>query len=196
MPAAAILSGGRSSRMGMNKALVDLNGITVIEYILARLQVHFQEIFIVTNEPELYQSYHAKVITDIYPRKGPIAGIHAALRASTSGPLFVLSCDMPFVNFAAADFMLQRAYSYDSVVPVLGGHLQPTAAVYNPSCLEYLTDCLENDKLKLTRVFEGLKTLYVHEREFLPFGLPEQIFFNINDQEALQKAREIAGRDR
>lgn len=196
MPAAAILSGGRSSRMGMNKALADLNGITVIEYILTRLQVHFQEIIIVTNEPELYRSYHARVITDIYPRKGPIAGIHAALKAATSGSLFVLSCDMPFVSFAAAEFMLQRAHGYDSVVPVLGGHLQPTAAVYNASCLKYLTDCLENDKLKLTRIFEDLNTLYVDEGEFLPFGLPEHIFFNINDQEALQRAREMAGRDR
>lgn len=194
MPSAAILSGGRSSRMGINKALADFNGNTVLEYILARLQPHFQEVFIVTNEPELYRPFSVRVITDIYPRKGPIAGIHAALKAATAGSLFVLSCDMPFVNFSAAQFMLQKAHGYDAVVPVVGGRLQPTAAVYNPSCLEYLTDCLEHDKLKLTRIFEALNTLYVDERAFLPFGFPEQIFFNINDQEALQKAREMAGR--
>ena len=142
MPAVAILSGGKSSRMGINKALASLNGIKVIEYILARLKPYFDELLIVTNEPELYEKYPARVITDIFPRKGPIAGIHAALMNTSRTEIFVLSCDMPFVNTDVINYMMERAADCDSVVPVIG-RLQPTAAVYNQSCVPLLTDCLK-----------------------------------------------------
>jgi len=194
MPGVAILSGGKSSRMGINKALASLNGIKVIEYILARLQPHFDELLIVTNEPELYEEYPARVITDIFPCKGPIAGIHAALKNTSRAQIFVLSCDMPFVNADMINYMMERAADYDSVVPVIGGRLQPTAAVYNQSCLPLLTDCLENDKLKLTRIFDDLNALYLDETDLSCFGLAAEVFFNINDLAALDKAREIAGR--
>jgi molybdopterin-guanine dinucleotide biosynthesis protein A len=194
MPNLAILSGGRSSRLGTNKALADLNGITVLEYILNRLQPHFSETFIVTNEPQLYAHYPARVITDIFPRKGPIAGIHAALKASSGGPLFVLSCDMLFVNIELVEYLFRQAAGYDAVVPVVKGYLQPTAAVYNQSCLQIMTDCLEKDLLKLTRVFEAIKTRYVDESCLSSFGPLEELFFNINDAAALQKARELARR--
>ncbi len=194
MPGIAILSGGQSSRMGINKALASLNGAKVIEYILARLQPRFDELLIVTNEPKLFEKYPARVITDIYPRKGPIAGIHAALKTTSQAQLFVLSCDMPFINADVINYMLERAQGYDSVVPVLGGRLQPTAAVYNQSCLPLLIDCLEKDKLKLTRIFEDLNALYLDETVFSCFGQVSELFFNINDPAALEKAREIAGR--
>ncbi len=194
MPVMAVLSGGKSSRLGTNKALVDLNGITVLQYILNRLQPHFSETFIVTNEPELYADYPARVITDIYPGKGPIAGIHAALTASSAEPLFVISCDMPFITFELAEHMLEQAPGFDAVVPVLKGRLQPTAAVYNPSCLEFLIDCLENDLLKLTRIFQDLNTRYLDENALSQFGTAQELFFNINDAAALQKAREMVRR--
>ncbi|MGI6468918.1 MAG: molybdenum cofactor guanylyltransferase [Syntrophomonadaceae bacterium] len=195
MPAVAILSGGKSSRMGINKALASLNGIKVIEYILARLKPYFDELLIVTNEPELYEKYPARVITDIFPRKGPIAGIHAALMNTSRTEIFVLSCDMPFVNTDVINYMMERAADYDSVVPVIGGRLQPTAAVYNQSCVPLLTDCLKKDKLKLTRIFDDLNALYLDETDLARFGPVAEVFFNINDLAALDKAREIAGRN-
>lgn len=192
MPSAAILAGGRSSRMGSNKALERLNGVTVMQYILDRLRPQFQEILIVTNEPALFNRYPGRVITDIYPRKGPIAGIHAALSHISEKRLFLLSCDMPFVEAALIRHMLGLAADYDAVIPVVAGRIQPTAAVYQQSCLPLLTDCLENDKLKLTRIFGDLHTLYVEEAVLSAFGPVREMFFNINDPAALKKAREIA----
>lgn len=194
MPSLAILSGGNSSRMGINKALARLNGTTIIEYLLAQLTPHFHDITIVTNEPELFRCYPAQVITDIYARKGPIAGIHAALTRTSANSVFVLSCDMPFVNYRVMKFMLSQVAGYDAVVPVLAGRLQPTAAVYNQSCMPLLTNCLENSKLKLTRIFEDLNTLYLDEKALDSFGPLPEVFFNINDPIALEQAREIAGR--
>ncbi|MGI6435234.1 MAG: molybdenum cofactor guanylyltransferase [Syntrophomonadaceae bacterium] len=194
MSSAAILAGGRSSRMGSNKALASLNGVTVLEYILGRLQPRFEEILIVTNEPALFEFYPARVITDIYPRKGPIAGIHAALSSISEKQLFLLSCDMPFIQVKLIFHMLEHSADYDAVVPVVAGRIQPTAAVYQKSCLPLLTDCLENDKLKLTRIFEDLHTLYIEEAVLSSFGPVKEMFFNINDPTALEKAREIARR--
>ncbi len=194
MPTVAILAGGRSSRMGSNKALVSLNGQTVLAHILQQLKPHCGEILLVTNEPELFDIYPVRVITDIYPRKGPIAGIHAALSSIAGDRLFLLSCDMPFVRPELMNYMLEQAAAYDAVVPVVGGQIQPTAAVYQQSCLPYLTACLKNDKLKLTRIFEKLFTLYIGETELGSFGAVEEMFFNANDPIALEKAREIARR--
>ena len=82
------------------------------------------------------------MITDIFPVKARIAGIHAALMNTSRTEIFVLSCDMPFVNTDVINYMMERAADYDSVVPVIGG-VQPTAAVYNQSCVPLLTDCLK-----------------------------------------------------
>ena len=128
-------------------------------------------------------------ITDIFPRKGPIAGIHAALMNTSRTEIFVLSCDMPFVNTDVINYMMERAADYDSVVPVIGGRLQPTAAVYNQSCVPLLTDCLKKDKLKLTRIFDDLNALYLDETDLARFGPVAEVFFNINDLAALDKAR-------
>lgn len=194
MPSAAILAGGRSSRMGCNKAFVSLNGLTVLEYILNRLQPHFGEILIVTNEPALFESYPARVISDIYPRKGPIAGIHAALGNILGKQLFLIGCDMPFIKVELIRYMLNNADGYDAVVPVVEGKIQPTSAVYQKSCLPLLTDCLETDRLKLTRIFEDLNTLYIENTVLSSFGAVKEMFFNVNDPIALEKAREIARR--
>jgi len=96
---------------------------------------------------------------------------------------------MPMVKY-----MLNKLNGFDTVVPSIDSYLQPISAVYSKSCLPLLTDCLENNKLKLTMIFEELNSLIVDENDLQQFGTIEEILFNVNDSKALITARQIAGR--
>ena len=188
-----ILSGGRSSRMNFNKAFADICGTPVLEIIINQLYKYFDDVMIITNEPELYNGMGPAVYTDLYPHMGPMAGIHAGLYYSRNQTIFLLGCDVPFFSMELAAHMINQAADYDCVVPVIKGQLQPLSAVYTSSCMAELNDCLENNKLKLTRFVESLNTKYLYEDELLSFGSIETIFFNVNDRAALKRAREMFG---
>ncbi|KUG04664.1 molybdopterin-guanine dinucleotide biosynthesis protein moba [hydrocarbon metagenome] len=188
-----ILSGGRSSRMNFNKAFAEICGRSVLEIIIEKFIKHFDDLMIITNEPELYHGMGPAVYTDVYPHMGPMAGIHSGLYHSRYDTIFLLGCDMPFINMDLALYMLDNCTGYDCVVPVIDNKLQPLYAVYNSSCLPALIDCLENNKLKLTRFVDSLNTRYLYENEVKSFGEVESMFFNVNDKAALKRAQELSG---
>lgn len=189
-----ILSGGRSSRMKYNKAFAEITSRSSIEIIIDKFRSFFDETIIISNEPELYKRFGLPVYTDIYPRLGPISGIHSALYRSSFESIFLLGCDMPFINMSLVELMLEKLNGFDTVVPRINSYLQPTSAVYRKSCLPLLTDCLENNKLKLTMIFRELNSLILDESQLQQFGPIEEILFNVNDSEALMTARQMAGR--
>src|SRR3954469_4803909 len=106
--AAIILSGGKSSRMGTNKALLKINEKTNIKRITDTLKVLFNDIILVTNDPEDYQFLGVKMVSDHYPGQGPLAGVHAGLLASPHETNFVVACDMPFVSVGLAELLVKK----------------------------------------------------------------------------------------
>lgn len=189
-----INAGGRSTRMKFNKAFAEIGGRPLIEIIINKFEPFFSEIFIVSNQPELYEKYGYKVYPDIYLGKGPVGGIHTALYHAGFEQIFILGCDMPFMDMQIVEFMLEKLYDKDSAVPRIKGFLQPMSAAYSKKCLPHLTYSLETDRLKLTRLFEELNAEIVEEEELKRFGDLEEIFLNVNDQITLEKAAVIAGR--
>lgn len=189
-----ILSGGRSSRMKYNKAFAEITSRSSIEIIIDKFSHFFDETMIISNEPELYKRFGLPIYTDIYPRLGPISGIHSALYHSNFDRIFLLGCDMPFISMPLVELMLEKLNGFDTVVPRIDSYLQPTSAVYSQSCLPLLTDCLENNKLKLTMIFQELNSLILDESQLRQFGPIEEILFNVNDSRALMTARQMAGR--
>ncbi len=190
----AILAGGKSTRMKYNKAFAKLGEEVIIEMILKQFKELFNKTIIISNEPHLYEHLGIDIYTDIYPGLGPISGIHSALTNSTDEVIFALACDMPFVPPDLIKYMLARITGYDTVVARTNNFYQATSAVYHKSCLPILINCLENDKLKTTLIFRELNARVLDEPEVEPFGKLEDIFFNINDENALEYAQELAGR--
>lgn len=190
-----ILSGGKSSRMDENKAFVRVGGRRLIDIIVEKLNRHFHEVIIVTNEPEIYQELGTRVVTDIIPGKGPLSGLHAGLAYSRFEAAFVVACDMPFIDMNLARYMVAMLPGCDVVAPRVRERFQPLFAVYSRSCLPVFERCLVQDKLKISRVYqEELKVKYITEEDVLRFGDPEVIFCNVNSRENLSRAQEIAGR--
>lgn len=189
-----ILAGGKSTRMKFNKAFAYIGGQPVVQIILDKFKLFFDETIIISNEPKLYEDLGFAIYPDVFPGLGPVAGIHSALYHAGSDNVFVMGCDMPFMNMDLVRFLFDNLGDYECVVPELDSHLQPLSAVYSKKCLPVLTQCLENDKLKLIRVFEELYARVITDKEMECFGNPREIFMNVNDQAALEIAQQIAGR--
>lgn len=180
--------------MRFNKAFAKISGRPVIQIIADKFCQLFDETIIISNETGLYEHLGVAVYPDIYPHMGPVSGIHSALSHAYYDTVFVMGCDMPFMNMQLVEYMVSRLGDYDSVVPEIDSYLQPLSAVYNRKCAPILTECLENNKCKLIRIFEDLNALVISRSELEQFGRIEEIFLNVNDREALKLAVSIAGR--
>jgi len=189
-----ILAGGRSSRMKFNKAFAQVGGKSVIKIIIDKFGPFFDETIIISNDPELYEHFGFPVYKDIYPRMGPVSGIHAGLFYAQHEAVFILGCDMPFMNMPLVKYLLESLNDYDSVVPEIDSYLQPLSAVYSKNCLPILNACLKTNRVKLIRIFEELKALVVPRDILAKYGVVEEMFLNVNDIKALNEAISIAGR--
>lgn len=191
---AVILAGGASSRMQTNKALIELfAGQRMIDYVIGKLQPVFDDILVVTNDPHLYQGVKARVITDWYPRRGPLSGIHAGLMAAAAEKSLVLACDMPFFSLELAQFMLSTIDNWQAVVPVHNDRLQSLSAVYDRSAAAAAEQLIKEGQSKLRILFERINFQVLTEESIIPFGNPERLFTNVNTRDSLDQARLILG---
>ncbi|MCM3586813.1 molybdenum cofactor guanylyltransferase [Mesobacillus maritimus] len=188
---AIILSGGQSSRMGTNKALLPFNEKTNIERIKDELSSLFDEIILVTNHPEDYSFLNIKMVSDVYPGKGPLAGIHAGLAASDYEENIVVACDMPFVSAELAGTLVQNLKHYDAMVPVIGGRKHPLFAAYQKRIVAEIEKCLQEDRLRMIHLLEKLNVRYPEEVDLQAYcdGSLEEIFFNMNVPEEYEEAK-------
>lgn len=180
-----ILAGGKSSRMGTNKALLRINKQTVIEIIYNKLQPLFSETIIVTNNPKEYTFLSLPIVEDIFKGLGPLAGIHAGLTASKNEHNLIVACDMPFVNAKLANILLTNVNDYDVVVPILFGKVHPLYAVYTKKLVPLIATELRDKKLKLQEFLALVNTKYLAEdylQEFIEQDELERSLFNMNNE--------------
>jgi molybdenum cofactor guanylyltransferase len=191
---AIILSGGQSRRMGTNKALLPISEKPNIERIKDELDKKFKEMILVTNHPEVYDFLKIKMVSDHYPGKGPLAGIHAGLLATSSEVNLVVACDMPFVSAGLGTILVENIREYDAVVPIIGGTKHPLFAVYRKKIVEEIKSCLENNSLRMIHLLDNLNVLYMTEEDLQTFTKEslEQIFFNMNHPDEYEIAKKWA----
>lgn len=192
---AIILAGGKSSRMGTDKALIKVNDDNMLESAVRALDGGFSELIVSANNKS-YDSLGIKTVSDIFPGRGPLAGIHACLLASGNDLNFVVPCDMPFIDVKLALYMVELADGFDVVVPKIGDYYEPLFAVYNKSCLPAIEAHLKAGRNKVTMLYTNseLKIRNVTKAEIEKFGHSENIFFNVNTPVDLEKAKNMAGR--
>lgn len=191
---AIILSGGKSSRMGTNKALLKFHEKTNIERIKDELKHVFDDIILVTNDPETYQFLNIKTVTDQYPGSGPLAGIHAGLEASDYEENFVVACDMPFVSAELAESLVKALKHHDAVVPVIEGRQHPLFAAYQKRAAREAKSCIEEGTLRMKHLLDRLNVRYLEEEDLMLYceGSLERIFFNMNHPEEYEDAKRWA----
>ncbi|MCM3692998.1 molybdenum cofactor guanylyltransferase [Neobacillus niacini] len=189
--AAIILSGGKSSRMGTNKALLKLNEKTTIERMVDTLKIYFDDIILVTNEMESYQFLGVKMVSDHYPGKGPLAGFHAGLMASDYDVNFITACDMPFISGELAATLVNMIDHHDALVPVINGKMQTLCGVFQKKNVTKIEECIENGRLPIKQLLDHLNVLYITENELQAYTNIdlERVFFNMNHPHEYEEAK-------
>jgi molybdopterin-guanine dinucleotide biosynthesis protein A len=188
---AVVLAGGRSSRLGQDKALLRINGQFLIERILEKLAQLSDEVIVVANDIEKYEQFEAVVVGDVFPDKGALGGIYSGLRAATRNRSLVVACDMPFLNLSLLRYMQGLAPRYDVVIPRMGRLTEAVHAIYSRNCLPFIEGQLQGGDLRIISFFPHVHVRYVDRDEMDIFDPEHLSFFNINSQADLNKAREL-----
>lgn len=196
----AILAGGASSRMGQAKALIEWSGRPLIQEVRDRLLTVVPDILVVTGVPEMLPFLDVPMVPDVFPGRGPLGGLHAALSHTGSEWVLLVGCDQPFLSVGLMSHILSHAQTMDAdaVVPALGdGKIEPLCAAYSRGILPGLTDWLERGgSSRFLRFLSEISVKYLEPDEWGAFGPPERLFFNINTRADLERARLMAdGKD-
>lgn len=197
-----IQAGGKSSRMGRDKALLPLRDKPLIQHILDQVGGLGADTIIIANQPGDYGHFGVPVYADIYPDTGALGGLYTAIYHAPQPYCLVLACDMPFVNRPLLEHLIALAPGHDAVVPRLkAAHgaarsnelfAEPFRAVYNKACLEPVRAALDAGKRRVISFFDQVNIRFVDWPEIEQFDPQARSFFNVNTPEDLAEAERIA----
>ena len=196
---AVILAGGMSRRLGRNKALEPFQGEPLIRRVIARMGQVGESVSVIVNEAqrahELDLPEEVASSVDRYPGKGSLGGIVTGLITSPTVWSAFCACDMPFVNTRLYRYLASLRDGYDAVVPVIEGRPEPTHALYSRVCIGPIEQRIEADDLKISSFFSEVRVRLVPEDEIRRLDPDLLSFFNVNTQDDLETAVNLANRD-
>ena len=189
----AIIAGGKSARMGRDKAFVKLAGKPLIRHVIERSRNLGQtETILIANQPERYRHLGLLVFSDVCPNKGSLGGIYTALTYAQSPHTLVIACDMPFIKTELLRFMIaQISDAIDIVAPRVGGYPQGLHAIYSQSCRQPIQKQLAANRLKVIRFYDRMRVRYLDEADYEPYDADGRSFVNLNTPAELQQARKL-----
>jgi FdhD protein len=175
-----ILAGGESRRMGSDKSLLPLDGERFIERSFQLMASLFEEVLIVTNSPELYADIPCRKVPDIYRGKGALAGIHAGLYHASQPRIFVVACDMPYLEPALIRYLCHENPAADVHIPRNSCGLEPLQARYRKSCLPAMETVLTNPGPRIIDFFPAVAVTELPSEIWQRFDPQGRSFHNIN----------------
>jgi molybdenum cofactor guanylyltransferase len=188
-----ILSGGKSIRMGKNKAFIQVEGVPIIERIHNLFRELFQEVIIVTNEKDLFSNFDSKIFSDLIPGKGALGGLYTGIVFSSFDYSFCVACDMPFIKKSLVKYLIENVANEDVIVPRTKDGLQPLHAIYSKSCVGPIKKSIEEGKSKIIDIYDQVNVKIIDEKHFLCFDPRRESFINVNTPEELVSLRKNRG---
>jgi len=188
-----ILAGGLSTRYkGENKAFLQVGGKRILDRLLAVYAELFDEIILVTNSPQEFIGWNALIVTDIFPVRSSLTGIHAGLFYARNPFAFFSACDTPFLKKEVVAAVLDNLEpEIDLVIPQTSAGLEPLCAAYSRRCLKPAEEQILQNKLKIQMALSGKRVKMIPEA-ILRERDPELLsFFNINCPEDLARAEQL-----
>ncbi len=178
-----ILAGGKSSRMGTDKAFLDFEGKTLLNHAIALLHIHFPLLLISSNNNELSR-LKIKVVNDEVLNCGPLGGVFSCLKQSETEWNFILSVDSPFVHSGFISALKNELIEVDAVVPVHKKGSEPLIAFYNKSCLPAMQKQLNSGNYKMQSLLNEVNTKWVDSEKWI--AKYPKIFRNLNNPSDLK----------
>jgi molybdopterin-guanine dinucleotide biosynthesis protein A len=188
-----ILSGGLSTRYdGTEKALLQVGGVRILDRIYDIYSELFEEIILVTNSPQKFLEWDLLIVSDLFPIRSSLTGIHAGLFYMTNPFAFISACDTPFLKKEMVETIIAKIEpQIDIVMPATSAGLEPLCAAYSKRCLQPAQHHLEQEKLKIIKTFRKSRTKTISEKVLRKIDPDLKSFFNINTPEDLKRAEEM-----
>ncbi|MEK7308070.1 MAG: molybdenum cofactor guanylyltransferase [Nitrospirota bacterium] len=206
-----ILAGGENKRMPVSKAFIKIGGETIIEKNLKIIKQMFSEVFIVTNQPELYSYLNTSPLGDVYDIRCPMTGIFTSLVNSSHRWVFISACDMPFINKELIKYMASKRDNYDAVLPKSslppfnkgrydpsgsirteiprgqrGDFAEPLFAFYSKHLMISMERALFTDKKGMKDFLMDKRVKYIRTEEIKKSDVKAMSFINLNTPEDIQ----------
>jgi molybdopterin-guanine dinucleotide biosynthesis protein A len=185
---AFVLAGGRSSRMGQDKAFLLFGGRTLLDRVLATARAVVPHVCIVGSSEKF--KYFDETIEDQFPDCGPLAGIHAALRSSDCDYNLILAVDMPFLEPGWLAYLLEQARTSQATVTVPRGDggWQPLCAVYRRQFADLAESALQAGYNRIDALFPQARLRVIDAEELNSRGFSPEMFRNLNTPEEFERA--------
>jgi molybdenum cofactor guanylyltransferase len=181
---AFVLTGGKSERMGRDKASLETSsGLTLLENALALAAAVAGEARLVGSKSNYSRlAWAGQIVEDIYPGQGPLAGIHAALVSSSTEMNLIFGVDMPLLTTPLLEFIVAKAREHGAEVTLAraGGRLQTLCAVYSRSFAAVAEEALSNNRNKIDALFPLVSVRVIEEEELTAAGFAPELFENVN----------------
>jgi molybdopterin-guanine dinucleotide biosynthesis protein A len=184
--AGVIVAGGRASRMGgRDKAFAEVDGEPIAARAARVFHALFPQVIVAAHGPERFRGLDVEVVADAFPGCGPLAGIHAAMRASRHPHVFVAACDMPGLDADAIRFVCARAGDADAVVPRWEDDIEPLHALYAVRCLPVVEACLRDGRHALRDFLPLVRVDWIPEDAMRAVRSAPASLTNVNTPEEL-----------
>jgi molybdopterin-guanine dinucleotide biosynthesis protein A len=176
-----VLAGGKSSRMGSDKGLINIDNKTFVENVIAAMKPLVNYIIIVSNNTE-YDQFGYYRVEDEIKDSGPLAGLYSGLKQSNTKYNLVLSCDIPMIKTKILEKLIEADYKNYEVTQIESQNkTMPLIAIYQKQCMHKCLELLQQDERRLRVAVNQLKTkTIVIDLEYDPFVK------NVNNKEDLE----------
>jgi molybdenum cofactor guanylyltransferase len=192
-----IQAGGGSTRLGRDKALVELGGKTMLARTCELLQKITPDVTIVAGSNK-YEIAGVHIVHDCWPGEGPLGGIITALIDAGEQEMpaewaLIVSCDMPFLTEAWLNYLVERAGESvaDVLVPRSAGGLEPLCACWRTSAASALRSAFEGGVRKISDALERVRTEVLDAGDWKRFDTAGRLFWNMNTAADFEEARRV-----
>ena len=191
-----LLAGGKSRRMGEDKRHLLLGEQTLLERGLGVLRSIFQEVLVVIAQDGPLLGVDARVVRDLVPDCGSLGGLYTGLMQATTPCVFVVACDMPFLDQRVIAQFTSRKTTADIVMAKLAARLHPMHALYGKRCLPVVEQMIRARQLKIQEMVSqsSLRVQYVTEENLITIDPSGRSFYNVNTMADLEAARSLLAR--
>lgn len=184
--AGVILVGGKSRRMGQDKALLPFGGRPLFERVLEAHRRLFSHTILVGDRPERFRAHALPVFEDLFPGSA-LGGLYTGLVCADTKWVFVTACDLPFPDWRVMEYLVSLKEGFDAVVPMTAKGPEPLFAVYSASCLEPIRRMLYAGNFRIYDLYPEVRVRYVPPEELTPLDSTGRTFLNLNTVEDLDR---------
>jgi molybdopterin-guanine dinucleotide biosynthesis protein A len=181
---AFILAGGENKRIPVVKGFLEIQNRKIIEKNLDLLNRLFKRVLISANAPEWYFYLGSPMVGDVLDSRGPMTGILSALVSTEASDIFVIACDMPYINAILIQYIVEKWDNrFDAAIPLYEQKPQPLFGIYSKRIADKMEWCIKTGRRSIRDFLRDITVYYISEDEVKRIDHKGRSFVNINTAE-------------